>query len=87
MLFRSDGNQQMLSVITRMELLVWKNATASQLQILHGFIDNSTIFGLDEAVIVETINIRKNYGIKLPDAIIAARRKVFVKDWTLKNNY
>ena len=55
-----------------MELLAWKNATASQLQILQDFINNATVFGLEESIIVKTIAIRKNYGIKLPDAIIAA---------------
>ena len=39
---------------------------------MNSFISNSTIFDLDEAIIVETIQIRKNYNIKLPDAIIAA---------------
>ena len=67
-----DENEQLLSVITRMELLAWKNATASQLQILQDFINNATVFGLEESIIVKTIAIRKNYGIKLPDAIIAA---------------
>ena len=55
-----------------MELLAWKNATAIQLQILQDFINNATVFGLEESIIVKTIAIRKNYGIKLPDAIIAA---------------
>ena len=55
-----------------MELLAWKNATASQLQILQDSINNETVFGLEESIIVKTIAIRKNYGIKLPDAIIAA---------------
>ena len=55
-----------------MELLAWKNTTASQLQILQDFINNATVFGLEESIIVKTIAIRKNYGIKLPDAIIAA---------------
>jgi predicted nucleic acid-binding protein len=30
------------------------------------------VFNLDEEIILETINIRKKYAIKLPDAIIAA---------------
>ena len=60
-----------ISVIVRMELLCWQNATNQQLLVLQEFIDNSVVFGLEEKVILKAIDIRKNYRIKLPDAIIA----------------
>ena len=67
-----DDIQIQMSVITRMELLVWPKANQDQLDILTGFIDASKVFSLSEEVILKTIEIRKSYKIKLPDAIIAA---------------
>lgn len=66
-----------LSVISRMELLAWPNATDEQLKVLEAFVGTSNIFSLSEPVIVESIRIRKTYRIKLPDAIIAATALVF----------
>jgi predicted nucleic acid-binding protein len=66
-----------LSVISRMELLAWPNATDQQLKILQTFIAHSTVFSLPEPVILESIRIRKNFRLKLPDAIIAATTLVF----------
>ena len=61
-----------LSVIVRMELLSWKKATYNQEQILLKYINASFVYGLYEPIIVDAIFIRKNYSVKLPDAIIAA---------------
>jgi predicted nucleic acid-binding protein len=60
------------SVISRIELLVWKKATDDHLKILNDFISSSTVFDLNESIILKSIEIRKNYHLKLPDAIIAA---------------
>ena len=49
-----------LSVITRMELLAWKNATEGYLQVLNSFINSSLVYNLDEAIIIKAIDIRKN---------------------------
>ena len=38
------------SVISRIELLVWKKATEDQVKILNGFVDSSTVFDLNEAL-------------------------------------
>lgn len=61
-----------ISIITRMELLSWSNINEQQLSILTSFIEDSIVFSLDEPVILKTIEIRKSYKTKLPDAIIAA---------------
>jgi predicted nucleic acid-binding protein len=61
-----------ISVITRIELLAWPRATENQLNILNDFIKASQILLLNEAVSLKTIEIKKFYRIKLPDAIIAA---------------
>jgi predicted nucleic acid-binding protein len=67
-----DKIDSQLSVISRMELLAWPNATNEQLNVLQAFVATSNVFSLPEPVVVESIRIRKSYRIKLPDAIIAA---------------
>jgi len=59
-------------VVTRIELLSWQKATKSQLAVLKDYIGASSVFGLSEAIVERTIDIRKKYRVKLPDAIIAA---------------
>ena len=49
------------------------------------FIDNAIQYDLDESVIIKTIQIRKDYNIKLPDAIIAATCLVY-KCTLISNN-
>ena len=60
-----------------MELLGWANATTEQTQVLQQFINVSTVFSLEEPVIVKAIELRKKYKTKLPDAIIAATAIVY----------
>jgi len=67
-----DNNITKISVISRIELLVWKKASDEQLEILVDFIKASIVFDLSEAVILKSIEVRRNFGLKLPDAIIAA---------------
>jgi len=67
-----DNIDIQLSVISRIELLVWKKASIEQIEILENFISISFVFGLNEDIILKSIEIRKKYGLKLPDAIIAA---------------
>lgn len=61
-----------ISVISRMELLGWPNAKPGDIEILQEFIDDSTVFNLDESTIVKAIELRRTHRVKLPDAIIAA---------------
>ena len=61
-----------ISVITRIELLGWKSIIAKDEKLIKEFISDSTVFSLEESIIIRTISIRKSIKIKLPDAIIAA---------------
>jgi len=70
-----------ISVITRMELLAWRNASPKQIVTLQDFISSTYVYGSDEPVILKGIEIRKNYLVKLPDAIIAAT--ALVHNYTL----
>lgn len=61
-----------ISVINRIELLGCKDLSDHELEALSSFIVNPVTFDLDENIVLETIRIRQEYVIKLPDAIIAA---------------
>jgi len=65
-----------ISVINRIELLSFRNLSNAQYDALQSFVNNAKVLELDEAVIIETIHIRREYSVKLPDAIIAATCKV-----------
>lgn len=80
-----DAEQLEISVITRMELLAWRNADAGQLTVLEEFLNNITIWNLDEPIILKGIEVRRNYNIKLPDAIIAATALVGNLTLTTRN--
>jgi len=67
-----DNLPGVISVITRIEILGWYNATSEQLAKLQPFIQNAFIYSLTERHIEHTILLRQKHRIKLPDAIIAA---------------
>lgn len=67
-----EKNVFQISFIPRIELLSWPEANFEQTEILENFISASKVFLLEESVITTTIELRKKYRIKLPDAIIAA---------------
>jgi tRNA(fMet)-specific endonuclease VapC len=66
------GKRYFISVINRIELLGFKRLNENESNALNLFISNSVVFDLEEDIILETIEIRKKYNLKLPDAIIAA---------------
>ena len=61
-----------LSVINRIELLGFKGLSQKESLVFEAFVKNGMLINLDEDIIIETILLRKEYPIKLPDAIIAA---------------
>ena len=61
-----------LSVINRIELLGFSKLQKKEEEALNSLIASAEIIELSEEIVIETIKIRKNYNIKLPDAIIAA---------------
>ena len=61
----------LISIISKIELLGFKT-THKHSQILGDFIDEMTLVELTSEIADATIQIRKNYNIKLPDSIIAA---------------
>jgi predicted nucleic acid-binding protein len=61
-----------ISVINQIELLGFSGITQMEELKFQEFIDASLTISLTHEVIDKTIQIRKKYRIKLPDAIIAA---------------
>jgi len=62
-----------ISIITSIEILSKKDISISEIQKYKTFINSSFIYSdINEEIAEQTISIRKKYGLKTPDAIIAA---------------
>lgn len=68
---RINQREVSLSVITRIELLT-KTQPAAEYELMQALVNSVTVLPLDEPVIQQTIALRQQQRIKLPDAIIAA---------------
>ena len=60
-----------ISVITRIELLT-KTEPAAEYATMQTFVQSVAVLPLDEPVTQQTIRLRQQHRVKLPDAIIAA---------------
>ena len=69
---RIIDKESIISFISQIELQVWNPQDPDDLKIYQSFVSQSTIVGIQEGLIQETIRIRKSYNLKLPDALIAA---------------
>ncbi|MDA3818429.1 MAG: type II toxin-antitoxin system VapC family toxin [Prolixibacteraceae bacterium] len=61
-----------ISIINKIELLGFKDIKDEEEQNFCKLINASTILNLTDDIVTKTIEIRKHYKIKLPDAIISA---------------
>jgi predicted nucleic acid-binding protein len=61
-----------ISIITKIELLSWVTEDKSLFQQVEIFVEDSTIYQLSEEIASKTIQLRRKYKLKTPDAIIAA---------------
>ena len=61
-----------ISVITEMELLSYRNITVRERQQIKNFLSDFVIVNITDAIKDQTIEIKKNSHLKLPDSIIAA---------------
>ncbi len=64
--------ESIISFVTEIELQVWNPPNADDLRVFQLFVSKSSIIGISDAIIKETIRIRKSFKVKLPDALIAA---------------
>lgn len=60
------------SVITEIELLSFPALTVTDAQIITSYLNDIVLISLTDNIKQKTINLRRTYRIKLPDAIIAA---------------
>lgn len=61
-----------VSIITEMELLSYPALSEVETQKIRKFLSHLTVINLDEAIKTLAIQIRRQYKLKLPDAIITA---------------
>lgn len=61
-----------LSVISELELLSFPKIEKKEEFVIQSFIKEMNLIGLNEVIKRETIRLRRAYGLKLPDSIIAA---------------
>jgi predicted nucleic acid-binding protein len=66
-----------ISVISQIELLGFAFPTSDVKIKTERLINQCTIFPLNDQVVAKTIELRQQYRVKLPDAIIAATAIVF----------
>lgn len=64
------AQQVAISIITRIELL-GKLVPAPEAEFLQSFVQSVEVLTLSEPVVQQTIQLRQQHRIKLPDAIIA----------------
>ena len=64
------------SIISEIELLCYPKITLEEENIIKDFLNNINIINLDSYIKHETITIKREISIKLPDAIILATAKV-----------
>lgn len=68
-IFKSNFN---ISIITKIEFLGWKKHTEAGYLKAKQFINNANCIFLTEEIASKTIELRKQFSVKLPDAVIAA---------------
>lgn len=69
--------QPVISAITEIELLCWKDASEKDMEVLRNFINDALVIELEQPIKLKTADIRKSHRIKLPDAIIAATALIY----------
>ncbi len=72
-----EKEKPLISAITEIELLCWNSAAEKDMELIHGFINDIEVIELEQPIKIKTVEIRKKYKVKLPDAIIAATALVY----------
>jgi len=66
-----EEKQLFISFITQLELLSFKAITENEINQIEGFLNHCSIIEMSSRIKKDTIFLRRKYGLKLPDAIIA----------------
>lgn len=67
-----EGKSIFISIITKLELLSYHDLTERDQKKLEGFLSECTVVELNSTVQNKTVEIRKQYKLKLPDSIFVA---------------
>jgi hypothetical protein len=67
-----DKKRVYISFITEIELLIFQKLIATEKQIIKKFISDCIVIGMNDKIKINTISIRVDNKLKIPDAIIAA---------------
>ena len=83
-ILRNDFN---ISIITKIEFLSWQKLLKDDTLYKKAkeFISYATIYDLNEVIADQTIKIRQQYKIKIPDAIIGATALTYGLDIVTNN--
>ncbi|MFN8348130.1 MAG: type II toxin-antitoxin system VapC family toxin [Spirosomataceae bacterium] len=66
-----------ISIITKIELLSWVTKENSFYRQMEIFAEDSIVYPLSDEIASKTIELRRKYKLKTPDAIIAATALVY----------
>ena len=80
---KEQGRRPHISVITKIEQLSISDGTEMERRALLGAI---VVYGLTDDIVEEAARIRREYRLKLPDAIIAATALVYSLSIVTKNH-
>jgi predicted nucleic acid-binding protein len=69
--------ESVISVITKIELLSWVTDQTDLYEKVKIFVEDSTVLDLNDEIVTKTIELRRKYKQKTPDAIIAATGLVY----------
>ncbi len=61
-----------VSIVSKVELLSYNKLSSTEIEKIREFLAEANIHFIDENTAEKTIEVRKKYGLKLPDAFIAA---------------
>lgn len=66
-----DSKRVFASFITEVEILSYPKITTEEQSKIKKFLNEITVVGWNDTIRDQTIHLKKNYKIKLPDAIIS----------------
>ncbi len=61
-----------ISVISELELLAYPGLSSPEEQRVRAFVEDISVTDLTQSVKLHAVDLRKRFGLKLPDAIVAA---------------
>jgi toxin FitB len=67
-----EESAAVISAVTRAEVLAWPSHTPSSLNNATALLDAFQLVAVDRVIADEAARIRREHGVKLPDALIAA---------------